>query len=113
MWRSSYLRLTGENRGKLWVFGHTHTSKPPGRPEGQAGILSGRLQDHGFENVRHVFTPVGGGFQDLVDFLPLDYFDGVHGILKEAGNAFAFDAVSFLFEQGKLLAVFKDRKSVV
>ena len=70
-------------------------------------VPSGRLQNHGFQNIRDVFTLIRGGFQDLVNFLLLDHFDGIRGIFKQAGNAFAFDAVGFLFQQSELLAVFQ------
>ena len=69
---------------------------------GPSQTVSGRLQNHRLQDIGNIFTFVRGGFQDLVNFFPLDHFDGIGGVFKQAGDAFAFDAVGFLFQQGEL-----------
>jgi len=58
-----------------------HSGRPPEASQLQGASL-GRLEDHGLKNVCHIRTLVRGGFQNFVDFLPLDNLDGIAGIFE-------------------------------
>src|SRR5215217_577499 len=48
-----------------------------------ASSISGVLQHHALDDVRHALTLVRGGLDDVVDLLPLDDGQGIHAALEE------------------------------
>src|SRR5689334_652842 len=69
---------------------------------------SGSLQNDGFQNISHVLALVGCRFQNFVDFLPFDDFNGRNGVFKQPGDTLTLDAIPVLLQLGKLIAIFQN-----
>src|SRR5262245_47120956 len=59
---------------------------------------SGVLDDDAFEDVRDVFTPVGGSLQEVEDFLPLDDGDRIALLFEEPAHGLLVRPVRFVLQ---------------
>ena len=53
---------------------------------------------HAFEQVGDVLAPVGGGLEEVVDFLPLDHGNRIALLIEEPDNGVLMNAVGLVLE---------------
>ncbi len=61
-------------------------------------IFSGVGDNHSLDHVPSVFNPVGGYFQQLVDFFPADKFKNILTVRDQVGQAFMQHPVTVIFQ---------------
>src|SRR4029078_2019925 len=66
------------------------------------------FQRDAFQNVSHVFTSVGSGFEALVNFFPFDYRHRIGLFVEELGNGITGNPVGLVFETVDLYAALFD-----
>ena len=65
------------------------------------------LEDYAFQNVGRVFSLVGGGLKDFIEFFELDQGNRIFFFFEQHGNSRAGHTISLIFQPVDFYAIFQ------